>query len=79
MQIIQIHIGKNTIEDMLLDGSSKVNIITEQLRLRLGLSKPKCAPYNLRMVDQTTTKLVGLIRDICSQHSLHNYIYCTSE
>jgi hypothetical protein len=51
MQIIQIHIGKNTIEDMLLDGSSKVNIITEQLRLRLGLSKPKHAPYNLRMVD----------------------------
>jgi len=30
----------------------------------LGLPKPKPAPYNLRMVDQTTTKLVGLIRDM---------------
>jgi hypothetical protein len=25
------------------------------LRLRLGLPKPKHAPYNLRMVNQTTT------------------------
>jgi hypothetical protein len=39
-------------------------IITEQLRLRLGLPKPKLAPYNLKMVDQTTTKLVGLIRNL---------------
>jgi hypothetical protein len=27
--IIQVHIGKNTIEDVLLDGGSRVNIITE--------------------------------------------------
>jgi hypothetical protein len=30
----------------------------------LGLPNPKLAPYNLRMVDQTTTKLVGLIKDM---------------
>jgi len=29
MAIIQVQIGKNTIEDVLLDGGSKVNIITE--------------------------------------------------
>jgi hypothetical protein len=49
---------------VLLDGGSKVNIIIEQLRLRLGLPKPKIVPYNLKMVDQTTTKLVGFIRDL---------------
>jgi hypothetical protein len=49
---------------VLLDGSSRINIITEELKLRLGLPKPKLAPYNLRMTDQTTTKLVGLIRDL---------------
>jgi len=48
----------------LLDGGSRVNIITKQLRLRLGLPKPKPTPYTLRMVDQTTTKLVGLIKDL---------------
>ncbi len=47
---------------MLLDGGSRVNIITKNLRLRLRLPKPKPTPYNVRMVDQTTTKLVGLIR-----------------
>ncbi len=30
----------------------------------MGLPKPKPPSYNLRMVDQTTTKSVGLIRDI---------------
>ncbi len=49
---------------MLLDGNSRVNIVIELLRLRLGLPKPKLAPYNLRMTDQMTTKLVGLIKDL---------------
>jgi len=30
----------------------------------LGLLKLKPAPYNLRMANQTTTKLVGLIKDL---------------
>ncbi len=30
----------------------------------MGLPKPKLAPYNQRMVDQTTTKPMGLIRDL---------------
>ncbi len=30
----------------------------------MGLSKFKLAPYNLKMANQTTTKLVGLIRDL---------------
>jgi hypothetical protein len=51
MVVIQVQIGKNTIEDVLLDGGSRVNIVTEQLRLRLGLPKPKLAPHNLRMAD----------------------------
>jgi hypothetical protein len=34
------------------------------LRLRLGLPKPKLAPYNVGMADQTTTKPVGLIKDL---------------
>jgi hypothetical protein len=64
MAIIQVQIGNNTIKDVLLDGGFGVNIITKQLRLKFGLPKPKLAPYNLRMIDQTTTKPVGLIRDL---------------
>jgi hypothetical protein len=32
--------------------------------MRLGFPRPKPTPYNLRMVDQTTTKPMGLIRDL---------------
>ncbi len=51
MAVIQLQIGQNTIKDVLLDGGSRVNIIIEQLILRLGLPKPKLAPYNLKTVD----------------------------
>ncbi len=64
MAIIQVQVGKNTIGDVLLDGRSKVNIIIEQLKVKLGLPKPKPTPYNLHMANQTTTKLVGLIKDL---------------
>jgi hypothetical protein len=64
MAIIQIQIGKITTEDVLLDGGFGVNIITKQLRLRLGVPKPKLAPYNMKMLDQTTTKAMGLIKDL---------------
>jgi hypothetical protein len=33
------------------------------MRVHSGLSKPKPAPYNLGMVDQTIAKLLGLIKD----------------
>jgi hypothetical protein len=49
---------------VLLDGGFGINIITKKLRLRSGLRRPKPTPYDLRMVDQTTTKSVGLIKDI---------------
>jgi hypothetical protein len=42
----------------------------------LGLPKPKLAPYNLRMVDQTTTKPMGLIRDM--KKHVHGIPYITT-
>jgi hypothetical protein len=49
---------------VLLDGGSRINIITKHLILRLGLPKPKHAPYNLKIANQTTTTLVGLIKNL---------------
>jgi hypothetical protein len=49
---------------VLLDGGFGVNTIIERLRLKWGLVKPKPTPYNLRMAYQTTTKPMGLIRDL---------------
>jgi len=50
-------------DDMLIDGGSKVNIIIVNLRVQLGLPKPNPTPYNLRMANQTITKPLGFIRD----------------
>jgi hypothetical protein len=61
---------------LLLDGGFGVNIITRQLRFRLGIPKPKPTPYNLRMVDQITTKLVGLIKDL--KIYAHDILYIIS-
>jgi hypothetical protein len=41
----------------------------------LGLPKLKPAPYNLRMIDQTTTKPMGLIRDL--KIYVHDVLYIT--
>ncbi len=61
---------------MLLDGGFGVNIITGQLKLKLELPKPKLAPYHLRMANQTTTKLVGLIRNL--KIYVHGILYITT-
>ncbi len=53
MVVIQVQVGKNIIENVLLDGSANVNIITENFKTKLGLLKPRPTPYHLRMADQT--------------------------
>jgi hypothetical protein len=56
MAVIQIEVGKNFIDDVLIDGGSRINIIIKSMKIQLGLSKPNPTPYNLHMVDQTITK-----------------------
>jgi hypothetical protein len=41
MVVIQVQVKKNTIEDVLLDWRASVNIITKNLKTKLGLPKPK--------------------------------------
>ena len=64
MPMISICIGKNIVDDVLLNGGSGVNIITEEERRRLGLPKPSPAPFNLKMANETIAKPIGLLRDV---------------
>jgi hypothetical protein len=64
MAVISVHVGKNIMEDVLLDGGLGVNIIIEDLRKKIGLPILKLAPYTLRMTNQTLTKLVWLIQNL---------------
>jgi hypothetical protein len=51
MVVIQVQVGKNIVEDVLIDGGASVNIIIENLRTKLSLPKPRLIPYHLKMVD----------------------------
>jgi hypothetical protein len=64
MVVNQIQVGKNSIDDVLINGGSGVNIITKNLKIQLSMSKRNLAPYNLRMAYQTIVKPLGLIRDL---------------
>jgi hypothetical protein len=61
--IIQVQVGKNIIEDVLLDGGTSVNIITKNLRKKLGLPKPRPTPYHLKMLDQSMTGPLRIIKN----------------
>ena len=63
MPVISICIGKNIVDDVLLDGGTGINVITEECR-RLGLPKPSPAPFNLKMANGTIAKPTRLLRDV---------------
>ena len=78
MPVISISIGKNIVDDVLLDGGSGVNIITEEERRKLGLPKPSPAPFNLKMANGTIAKPTGLLRDVKIHiHGIPNIVTLT--
>ncbi len=56
--------GKNIIEDVLIDGGASVNTIIENLKTKLGLLKPKPTPYHLKMINQNMTRPLIIIRNL---------------
>ena len=64
MPVISICIGKNVVDDVLLEGGLGLNVITEEERHRLGLPKPSRAPFNLKMANGTIAKPTDLLRDV---------------
>jgi hypothetical protein len=73
MVVIQVHVGKQLMDDVLLEREFKVNIITKDLRKKLGLLVPKPTPYILKMAYQTLTKSIGLIKNL--KIHIHGFAY----
>jgi hypothetical protein len=73
LPVIAVQVGKETLENVLLDGGSGVNLITEEERIRLGLPTPLPVPYRLRMADQAIVQPVGLIRNVRTH--IHGILY----
>ncbi len=49
--VVQVHIRKFRMGNVLLDGGSDVNIIFENLRKKFGLRKPKLTPFVVKMAN----------------------------
>ncbi len=64
MTIIQVQVGKNIVEDGLIDGGTSVNIKTNNFKTKSSLPKPILTPYHLRMADQSMTRSLGIIRNL---------------
>ena len=64
MPVISLSVGKNVVDDVLIDSGSGVNVITDDERRRLGLPKPSPAPFNLKMAGGTLARPQGLLRDV---------------
>jgi hypothetical protein len=64
MVVIQVQVGKNIVEDFLLNGGTNVNIIIENLTTKLGLPKLKPTPYHLRMANQNITRPLKNIKNV---------------
>jgi hypothetical protein len=52
MLVVQVRVGKFGVRNVLLDDEPSVNIISESLRKKLGLRKPKPTPFVARMANQ---------------------------
>ncbi len=64
MGVIQVHVKRNLVDDVLLDEGSSANIIIEDLQKWLGLPSPKPIPYMFRMANQSLIKPIGIIRNL---------------
>ncbi len=61
MVIIEVHVGKNVVDDVLLNESLKVNTITDGLRQKLELPPPQPTPFNLRMTNFSYNKPLRIL------------------
>jgi hypothetical protein len=64
MVVILVHVGKNLVKDVLVDGGCGINIIIKDCQKKLSLPTPRLTSYTLKMVDHTLTKPVRLIWDL---------------
>lgn len=61
---IKMHVGKNVVDDVLLDGDFGMNAIVNGLKWKLGLPPHQHGPFNLKMDNFSYNKPLGIIPNI---------------
>ena len=65
MSLIAVWSKNRRIPNVLLDGGSRVNIITDTLMEKLGIGKQlEVAPFTIKMVDQRKVMPIGIIKNL---------------
>jgi hypothetical protein len=64
MPMISLIMKNRRIPNALIDGGSRVNIITDTLKKKLGLKRMEPAPFTLKMAEQKKVMPKGIIRDV---------------
>jgi hypothetical protein len=64
MAVIKVHVGKNVVDDVLLDGDFGMNAIVNGLKRKLGLPPHQLVPFNLKMGNFSYNKPLGIIPNI---------------
>ena len=64
MPMITVVTKNRRVPNILIDGGSGVNIMTNALRKKLGLTNIEAAPFTIKMADQRKVVPVGLIRNL---------------
>jgi hypothetical protein len=64
MVVIQVQVGKNIIEDVLLDEGANVNIIIENIIRKLCLPNLNQPHTHLRMANHNMTKPLRIIKNL---------------
>ena len=54
----------NRLKNVLLDGGSGANVMSEELYKKLGGVKLQPSPFNLKMADQSKVHPLGIIQDL---------------
>ena len=73
MPVISISINKNIVDDVLLDGGSGINVITEEERRKLGLPKPSPTPFQRN--HSQTYRPIARCEDSHSWYPIHSDSY----
>lgn len=61
--MISIKIKYKIIQDVLLNGGSKVNIITSELYKNLDYNMIESVPFTIKMANQQKVNPIGIIKD----------------
>jgi hypothetical protein len=64
MLVIVVHVRKNMVDDVFLDGRLGVNAIIDGLKQKLTLPPPKLIPFHLRIADFSFNKPLGIVPNI---------------